>query len=324
MSGDRDHGSVLIRPADGRAALFRLMIGAAMISFSGVWVKVSHVTPTVSAFYRVFFGGLFLFVAAFYHGEIRWRGRRNLLLGLACGFLFTLDLILYHYSIHWVGPGLGTILPNFQVFILALIGVLFFKEQLRSATLLSMPLASFGLYLIVGFEGRTLGSDYQLGIYCGLAAAFCYAAFLLTLRKLQAEQQGLSIFYVLMLVSMAASAFIALEVQRAGEAFAIPDLQTLGALVTLGLLSQCVGWILIAMALPHIRASLSGLILLMQPALAFVWDVLFFQRPTGVLNWMGVFIALAAIYLGAVPHPTKAKQPKAVPSPDTKQRNSES
>ena len=62
--------------------------------------------------------------------------------------------------------------------------------------------------------------------------------------------------------------------------------------------SQSVGWILISNALPQIRASLSGLILLMQPALAFVWDVLFFQRPTSLVNWMGVLIALAAIYLG--------------------------
>ena len=58
------------------------------------------------------------------------------------------------------------------------------------------------------------------------------------------------------------------------------------------------GWFLIASALPKIRASFSGLILLLQPALAFVWEVLFFQRPTSLVNWLGVLIALAAIYLG--------------------------
>ncbi len=47
-----------------------------------------------------------------------------------------------------------------------------------------------------------------------------------------------------------------------------------------------------------IRVSLSGLILLLQPALAFVWDVSFFQRPTTLVNWLGVLVALAAIYLG--------------------------
>jgi drug/metabolite transporter (DMT)-like permease len=30
--------------------------------------------------------------------------------------------------------------------------------------------------------------------------------------------------------------------------------------------------------------------------LAFVWDVLFFGRPTGLVNWFGVVIVLFAIY----------------------------
>jgi drug/metabolite transporter (DMT)-like permease len=302
-------GARIYGPADQRAALFRLMFGALMISFSGVWVKVSHVSPTVSAFYRVFFGGLFLLAAALYRGEIQWRGRRNLLLGLACGFFFTLDLILYHHSIHRVGPGLGTILPNFQVFILALVGFLFLKEQVRPVTIFSMPLAFVGLFLIVGFEWHALGPTYRLGIYFGLSAAGCYSAFLLTLRKLQSDQQGLSIFYVLTLVSLTTAAFLALEVLRSGHSFAIPDQQTWYALLALGLLSQGIGWILITTALPHIRASFSGLILLLQPALSFVWDVLLFQRPTGLINWLGVLIALVAIYLGAAPRSTKPVNP---------------
>ena len=71
-----------------------------------------------------------------------------------------------------------------------------------------------------------------------------------------------------------------------------------GGFLALGLLSHTVGWLLITNALPKIRASFSGLILLLQPALAFVWDVFFFHRPTTMLNWLGVLIALAAIYMG--------------------------
>ena len=76
------------------------------------------------------------------------------------------------------------------------------------------------------------------------------------------------------------------------------DLQSLFSLAALGLFSHSLGWILITHALPKIRTSFSGLILLLEPALAFVWDVLFFQRPTSLVNWLGVVIALAAIYLG--------------------------
>ncbi len=94
--------------------------------------------------------------------------------------------------------------------------------------------------------------------------------------------------------------FLGFENYRLGNSFRIPDLQSLLVLLAMGLFSQSTGWILITNALPHIRASLSGLILLLQPALAFAWDVLFFQRPTNRLNWIGVCVVLLAIYFGTV------------------------
>ena len=278
--------------------LLILVIGAVLISFTGVWVKVAHVAPNVSAFYRVFFGGAALLLAALYRRELRWFGLRHLLLSLLCGFLLGLDLWLYHYSIEYIGPGLGTILPNFQVFILAAVGVLFLKEPMRWIYLISLPLAFVGLFMIVGINWADLQIQYRIGVYYGLAAAICYAGFLLSLRQLQADQLGTSFFYVLMMVSLTTAIFLGAEIVFRQTSFQIPDLQSLLALLALGLLSHTVGWILITNALPKIRASFSGLILLLQPALAFVWDVLFFQRPTTLLNWLGVLIALGAIYLG--------------------------
>jgi len=279
-------------------AMLSLIFGAVMISFSGVWVKVAHVTPNVSAFYRVFFGGIILLGAVLYHRELKWLGIRQLILSLLCGFLFALDLWFYHYCIEYVGPGLGTIIPNFQVFILAGIGILFLREPMRWVFILSLPLAFVGLFMIVGINWALLDESYRVGIYFGLAAAVCYAGFLLTLRKLQADQIGVSFFYVLMMVSFTTVIFLGVEIYHTDSTFKIPNLQSLLALAALALFSQSVGFILITNALPRIRASLSGLILLLQPALAFVWDVLLFQRPTTPVNWLGVLLALAAIYLG--------------------------
>jgi len=279
-------------------AALGLLSGAVMISFSGVWVKIAHVTSTSAAFYRVFFGSIILLMAVLGKGELKPKKIPNIWLVVLCGFFFALDLYFFHIGIRYVGPGLGTILPNFEVFILAAIGIFFFKEKVRVAYLLSIPMAFFGLFMIVGIHWDRMDPLYRIGVYCGLATAVCYAGFILSLRKLQADQAGLSIFYVLMVVSMASAAFLAMEIWRAVDTFKVPDLQSLLVLVALGLFSQSIGWILIANALPKIRASLSGLILLLQPALAFIWDVLFFHRPTTWVNWAGVFIVLIAIYLG--------------------------
>jgi drug/metabolite transporter (DMT)-like permease len=89
----------------------------------------------------------------------------------------------------------------------------------------------------------------------------------------------------------------------AGESFRIPDLQSLVSLAALGVLSQVAGWVLITRALPAMPASSVGLLLLLQPLLAFVWDVLIFRRPTDWIQAVGIVLTLFAIYLGLARRP---------------------
>ena len=159
-----------------------------MISFSGVWVKISHVTPTVSACYRVLFGGLFLLAAACWQREITWKGWQRLQLGFLCGAFLALDLFLWHQSIQYIGPGLATILGNFQVFLLAGLGVVFMGEKVSPRFFLAIVMAILGLFLVVGIQWNQLGNQYKTGVYLGLATAVAYTAFLLALRKLQAGE----------------------------------------------------------------------------------------------------------------------------------------
>jgi len=269
-----------------------------MISFSGVWVKVSHVPPTVSAFYRVLFGGMFLLAAACWKKEIARQGWHRLRLVLLCGILLTLDLFFWHKSIHYVGPGLATILGNFQVFLLAGLGVVFMGENVSARLFFAILMAILGLFLVVGIQWNQLGSQYKTGVYLGLATAVVYTAFLLALRKLQSGQTETLTFYGMTLVSFTTAFFLGIEAVCSGDSFTIPDIQSWTALVLLGLTTQGIGWILIANALPRIRTSFAGLILLLQPSLAFIWDVLIFQRETSPVNWIGVIMTITAIYLG--------------------------
>ena len=236
----------------------------------------------------------------FWRREFRRLSRIQTGLVLFAGLAFAMDLVLFHVSINYVGPGLGTILPNFQVFVMAAAGVLFFRERLRIFYLAALPMALIGLFLVVGGHWDQLGVQYRTGIYAGLGTSVCYSGFLLSMRKLQGDARNVAFFFIVMIVSMASAGFLAFEMFCSGDSFAIPDMQTLLSLLALGVFSQALGWILISNALPRLRVSLSGLILLLQPALAFVWDVLFFRRPTSSLNWIGVLIVLASIYMGTL------------------------
>jgi len=268
-----------------------------MISFSAVFVEVADVSPNSSAFYRVLLGSGFLLLICVYKRCAVRPFSRILPMACLCGFLFALDLLFWHISIRSIGPGLATIISNFQVFILAAFGAVFLKERLSPAYLYAVPLAILGLVLIVGLKQEGLDLQYRQGILFGILTAICYAGFLLCFRRTQSSSHQSELF-ILLTVSIFASVFLGLKMIYSQDSFLIPNLQSGFALLGLGLLCQTVGWLFITHGLPKIRTSLVGLILLIQPTLSFIWDVLLFQRPTEIVNWAGVIITLTAIYLG--------------------------
>ena len=275
-----------------------MLAGGALISFSPIWVKIAQVGPTAAVFYRTFLGGVILAAIVLIRQERSWPNRRQLGLSTLCGFLFALDLALWHYGVQNAEPGLATILTNFQVFLMAAWGILIFKEQLTWRLVVSIPLALLGLTFLVGIRWQGLESYYRYGVLAALSAALVYTAYILVLRKTRTGAEPLAPVLNMAVVSLTCAMFSALGVLAAGESFAVPDLKTWGALVMYGIFSQVVGWMLISIGLPRVEASRAGLALLAQPALAFTWDVLFFKHGASGAEIIGAVVALTAIYLG--------------------------
>lgn len=277
----------------------RLFAGAALISLSPVWVKLVDVSATTSGFYRVFIGGAALALYLLVRGQRpRFTTRIWQLLVLAAVF-FALDLWFWHRSIIFVGPGLSTLLANFQVFILMLAGVLVLRQRPTAIQMVAVPLALLGLALIVGFDWRSLPADYRLGVVYGLLTAVVYAGYLLTMRFIRKDvARGLPTREIAV-VSVVAAAILGASALLEGQSLAVESPGDFGWLVAYGVLSHCLGYILIVSSLPQVSTTEAGLALLLQPTLSFVWDVLFFARPMSLTELAGAAIALFAIYLGS-------------------------
>lgn len=280
----------------------RLLAGAALISFSPVFVALVSVSSTNSAFYRVAFGGVLLL--GWQLATRGWRQPRAAVFAMliVAAAMFALDLWFWHKSIVYVGPGLATLLANFQVFIMTAGGFVLLGQRPSFAQLISIPMALAGLGLIVGIDWSVLTSEYRLGVIFGLATAAAYAAYLLCFRHAQSlsrsPPRGLPV-RELAIVSLASAAMLAGVAGLEGESLAIPTLKDAGWLVAYALFAHIFGWLLIASSLAHVPAALIGLSLLIQPLLSFIWDVLLFDRPVTAPEVAGAALALAAIYLGS-------------------------
>ena len=277
----------------------RLFAGAALISLSPVWVKLVSVSPTTSGFYRVFIGGTALAVLLIVTRQRLGFSRRLWWILLLAAVFFALDLWFWHRSIRFVGPGLSTLLANFQVFFMMLAGAFMLREAPTPMQLVAVPIALVGLGMIVGFDIGSLSADYQWGIAFGLLTAVSYTGYLLTLRASRREAKHRLPTREVAVISLVTAVILAATAWVEGESLALTRADDLAWLVGYGILSHCLGWLFIASSLPEVSPTEAGLALLLQPTLSFVWDILFFGRPMSALEIAGAVLALTAIYIGA-------------------------
>jgi len=230
--------------------------------------------------------------------EALWsRGRGVRMLALAALF-FALDLAAWHRSILYVGPGLATLLANFQAFVLALAGVLVFGQSVRWWTMLAIPLAFVGLGMIIGFDWRGLDAQDQRGIVYGLLTALFYSGYLLSLRGARFVGSERSPAGDLTIVSIGSALLLAFAARIDHASLAVHTASDATVLLAYGVSGQVLGGVLISSAIAHVSAARVGLILLLQPTLSYVWDVWFFHHPMTSTQIVGAVLALIAIYLG--------------------------
>ncbi|WP_233841135.1 DMT family transporter [Dyella sp. 2HG41-7] len=283
-----------------RAHVVQMAVGAALLSSTSLFVVYAHAAPTVSGFYRMLFGGSMLLAWVMISGgwqRIIWR---DLLLAILPAVGFAADLIQWHRSILWVGPGIATLLTNFQVFLMALTGFLFYRERPARWFLPGMLLAMVGLWLLVGAHWSVFDAQHRLGVWLGLGSGVAYTVYLVTFRHALKTHTRLSPAQFLGVMSLLSALLLWAWGKGEGDAFLLTDTQSWIVLLSLGFFGQVMAWLLMVRAMPHLPASLVGLLLLLQPALAFVLDVVLLGRPTDIGDWAGLTLALAGILLGAL------------------------
>ncbi len=277
----------------------RLYFGAVLISFSPIFVSLVHVNPTVSAFYRVFIGGIVLTLYLLISKK-RFDFNKSVWFFLfMASIFFAADLWFWHRSVIYVGPGLGTLLANMQVFIMMMAGILLYKQMPTRVQLFSVPFAVIGLFMIVGMDWNELKPNYQVGIIFGLLTAICYSSYLISMR--QAQQSKINIIPIreVAVMSLMVSVILAFTAFFENESLIVSDTNDYLILLIYGIGSHAIGGIMIASALVRVSTTEVGIALLLQPTLSFIWEILFFNRSFSMIESVGVIIVLYSIFLSS-------------------------
>ncbi|MCP4725587.1 MAG: DMT family transporter, partial [bacterium] len=224
-----------------------------------------------------------------------WCSRRQLGVVAFSAFLFAVNLFIYHKNIGYVGGGIATLLGNFQVFVLAGYGVIVLKEKLNLKLIVAIPLALFGISMIIGFEWSGLAENLKMGLLFGCMGALVYGLFLISLRKSQKEIEPLSPIVFIAMLSIMCSIMLAVMSKSAGESLSISGFQTVGSLIAYGIVGQVTGHIFLTKGISNTAPSKAGLLHLLQPALVYIWDIMIFSRIVNPAEMAGFIIAMGAV-----------------------------
>lgn len=288
-----------------------LLIGALCISFAPVFVKllgVDLMSPTSIGFWRTFIGANLFFMLTLLRGRSMKISRPLMGWAVLAGFLFSVDLYFWHWSIVYSGAGIATILANTQVFGTAILGYFVFKQKLSLKFFIAAIAAMGGVVLLVGFGSKIeLSENYLKGVLFGLIAGITYANYLVTLKYAGQKHQMVDYVTLMAWISLFTSFFLGGATIVESDSIFPPDIYSLFILFLLALVAQTVGWWAISNGLQLVEASRAGLIILMQPVLATIWGMIFFAETLTFVQLLGAAVTLGTIYFGGV---LKAKPPE--------------
>jgi drug/metabolite transporter (DMT)-like permease len=280
-----------------RVAFVALLAGAIGIAFAPIFVRLSELGPTATAFYRLALAlpilWLWMEIGDRRAATNRPTGYRDFV-GLAVsGLFFAGDLGLWHWSIKLTSVANSTLLVNLAPVFVALGAWLFFGERFSTTFLIGLVVAIVGAALLVGGGPKT-GAEHLLGDVLAVAAAVSYAGYILAVSRLRSRFSTAAVMAYGGGVSCAALLLVALV---SGESLIASSVYGWAMLLGVALVSQVGGQGLITYALAHLPSAFSSVSLLLQPVAAAVLAWVILGEALGAWQGLGGAVVLVGIVL---------------------------
>lgn len=286
-------------PSAEHAALAALFLGAVAIGLSPIFVRLSELGPTATAFWRL---GLAL-PAFFVWLAVDWRtdaetAPRSPTTGdwwlmVVAGLFFAGDLAFWHWSIMLTSVANATLFANFAPIFVTLGAFLLLGERFRPAFLGALALAIAGAAVLMG-DSLSISRQHLLGDAFAIVTAMFYGAYMLAVARLRVVFSTAVIMTWSGVVTTAALYPVALV---SGEGLVAPTLWGWVILLALALVSHAGGQSLIAYAFAHLSVAFSSVALLLQPVAAAVFAWVILSEPVGLRQAFGGAVVLIAVWL---------------------------
>ncbi|MGD8327205.1 MAG: DMT family transporter [Sphingomonadales bacterium] len=277
-------------------ALGAMLLGACAIALAPIFVRLSDVGPTATAFWRCTLAVPMVWLLLFYQHKglprfkLKAEHRRALIIA---GAFFSADLSFWHVSILWTSVANATLLANLAPFFVAAYIFLFRRQSLGRPTWAALACAALGIALLTS-QNVELGGTRLKGDILGIITAACYAGYMLSVANARVFAGAM---HVNLYTSGAAALFLAIIMTVLGESILPASFDGWWVLIGLALISQVLGQGLIVYAFAHLPITFGALSLLLQPVLAAIIAWFLFGEGIAPIEIIGGAIVLIAIFI---------------------------
>lgn len=278
-------------------ALLLLVLGAAAIGLAPIFVRLTDVGPTASAFWRTFLALPFFFAYMRYEAPklpdqmpaLR-HDYRDLIF---CGSLFAIEVTLWHSSLQYTTVANATLLSNMNPIVVALLSVWLFKESLSKVFFVGLIVGLSGAFFLAGASFEA-GGTRLFGDFIGVVTAIFYGFYLLTVSRLRRRfSVGVVMFWTCLMTAI----WLLPTAYFFGEQIIPSDSQDWLYIIGLAMICQVAGQGFITFAFAHLPAAFGALTLLIQPVVAAAIAWVLFEEYLGPIDAVGAGLILIGIVL---------------------------
>ncbi|HLW91726.1 MAG TPA: DMT family transporter [Roseiarcus sp.] len=279
-------------PGFDRLGWVALIIGTAIIAWSGIIARFLDVGPVAGAAWRM---GLAVPALALW-ARLAWR--RSPALGEAApfaaplilaGLAFAADVGSFHIALTGTKVANATFIGNVAPILAVVGGAVFFRERPPPRVWFALAVALFGSWVMAGMLAP---ARLGFGDLFALGAATAYASYLLVVKSLRRSLDGPTVT----LWSAAVSAIaLAVAASLRGEVLIPHSVVGWATVLLLGIVSHALGQGLTSVAIGRLPVGPLALVILVQPPFSALIAYLVLGENMSPLQMVGGVIILAAV-----------------------------
>ena len=265
-------------------------------------IKQIQFPVDTTLFYRFLLSALFIFPVILFKKETLKINRKELFVFMALGLFYGLSSDLLFMGYDYLSPGIASTILFVYPVIVALIMVFFFKEKIKSLTIISLIITLLGIIILSAKD--SLLDIRLLGLLITVGSALGYALYIVTVNKAGIKASGWKITcYSMFFTSM----YYLVKVIFFDQTMALPNMEMFWNFAIFALVTTVISTTALVYAIQYIGSTPTSIMGALEPVVAVLVSVILFHEMVTRYLVLGVILILTGVIINIL---AGSKKPK--------------